>query len=115
MVVLDLTVVNIALPSAQRALHSRSAARSARRCSTRSRSARTTTYLATHHAGAALIAHATIHGYSVALWTSAGIFAVGAVVCGLLLRGGAPRPVSSAGSAPSREGGKSTGQTRVRV
>jgi EmrB/QacA subfamily drug resistance transporter len=38
---------------------------------------------------AALAAHAAVHGYVTAFWWSAGIFAVGAIVCGLLLRGGA--------------------------
>jgi EmrB/QacA subfamily drug resistance transporter len=40
---------------------------------------------------ASLAAHAAVHGYTTAFWWSAAIFAVGAIVCGLLLRGGAPR------------------------
>ena len=40
---------------------------------------------------AGLAAQAAVHGYVAAFWWSAGIFAVGAIVCGLLLRGGAPR------------------------
>jgi EmrB/QacA subfamily drug resistance transporter len=40
---------------------------------------------------ASLAAQAAVHGYTTAFWWSAGIFAVGAIVCGLLLRGGAPR------------------------
>ena len=40
---------------------------------------------------ASLAADAAVHGYTTAFWWSAGIFAIGAIVCGLLLRGGAPR------------------------
>jgi EmrB/QacA subfamily drug resistance transporter len=40
---------------------------------------------------ASLAADAAVHGYTTAFWWSAAIFAVGAIVCGLLLRGGAPR------------------------
>jgi EmrB/QacA subfamily drug resistance transporter len=50
-----------------------------------------------HTAG--LAAEATVHGYSVAFWCASGIFAVGAVVCGLLLRGGALAP--NAGARPA--------------
>ena len=35
---------------------------------------------------AAAAAQATVHGYTVAFWWAAAIFAVGAIVCGLLLR-----------------------------
>jgi EmrB/QacA subfamily drug resistance transporter len=48
-------------------------------------------YLAGPAPSASLAAHAAVHGYTTAFWWSAGIFAVGAIVCGLLLRGGAPR------------------------
>jgi hypothetical protein len=34
---------------------------------------------------AAAIAHAAVHGYTTAFWWAAGIFAVGALVCGALL------------------------------
>ena len=37
-----------------------------------------------------VMAHAAVHGYTTAFWISAGIFAVGAVVAGLLLRPGVP-------------------------
>jgi EmrB/QacA subfamily drug resistance transporter len=40
---------------------------------------------------AGLAAQAAVHGYVAAFWWSAGIFAVGAIVCGLLLRSGAPQ------------------------
>ena len=47
----------------------------------------TTAYLATHHGGRSTTATATVHGYTVAFWWSAAIFAAGALVCGLLLPG----------------------------
>jgi EmrB/QacA subfamily drug resistance transporter len=37
-----------------------------------------------------VMAHAAVHGYTTAFWISAGIFAAGAVVAGLLLRPGVP-------------------------
>jgi EmrB/QacA subfamily drug resistance transporter len=49
----------------------------------------------THAPGATLIALATVHGNTVAFWTGAGIFGVGAVVCGLLLRRRALHPSQS--------------------
>jgi EmrB/QacA subfamily drug resistance transporter len=45
---------------------------------------------------ASLAAQAAVHGYTTAFWWSAAIFAIGAIVCGLLLRGGAPRYEPSA-------------------
>jgi EmrB/QacA subfamily drug resistance transporter len=39
----------------------------------------------------ALLAHAAVHGYTTAFWWAAGIFAVGAVLTALLLRGNARR------------------------
>jgi EmrB/QacA subfamily drug resistance transporter len=53
-------------------------------------------YAAGQAPSAALAAHAAVHGYVTAFWWSAGIFAVGAIVCGLLLRGGAPQHAPSA-------------------
>jgi EmrB/QacA subfamily drug resistance transporter len=47
----------------------------------------TTAYLGTHHHGSELVPKATVHGYTVAFWWSAAIFAFGALVCGLLLPG----------------------------
>jgi EmrB/QacA subfamily drug resistance transporter len=44
------------------------------------------TFVRTHAASATLVARATIHGNTVAFWTGAGIFGLGAVICGLLLR-----------------------------
>src|SRR5581483_6644704 len=48
-------------------------------------------YAAAHAPSQALMAHATLHGYTVAFAWSAGIFVLGALVCGLLLRPGAMR------------------------
>jgi EmrB/QacA subfamily drug resistance transporter len=53
-------------------------------------------YLTAKPPDASLAAQAAVHGYTTAFWWSAGIFAVGAIVCGLLLRGGAPRYEPSA-------------------
>jgi EmrB/QacA subfamily drug resistance transporter len=43
-----------------------------------------------------LLAEAAVHGYSTAFWWSAAIFAVGAVLCGVLLPGKAKDPAVSA-------------------
>ena len=53
-------------------------------------------YVAGKAPSAALAAGAAVHGYVTAFWWSAGIFAVGAIVCGLLLRAGAPQRAASA-------------------
>jgi EmrB/QacA subfamily drug resistance transporter len=53
-------------------------------------------YLTGKPPDASLAAQAAVHGYTTAFWWSAGIFAIGAIVCGLLLRGGAPRYEPSA-------------------
>jgi EmrB/QacA subfamily drug resistance transporter len=50
-----------------------------------------TGYLAGNHPGAGVVAQATVHGYTVAFWWAAAIFAAGAIVCGLVLRSGAPK------------------------
>ena len=47
----------------------------------------TTAYLSSHRGGGDLVAKGIVHGYTVAFWWSAGIFAFGALVCGLLLPG----------------------------
>jgi EmrB/QacA subfamily drug resistance transporter len=49
-------------------------------------------YVAAHHGAPSVAAHATLHGYTTAFTWSAAIFAVGAVLCGLLLRPGAGQP-----------------------
>jgi EmrB/QacA subfamily drug resistance transporter len=46
----------------------------------------------------ALVSQATVHGYTTAFWWSAAIFAVGAVICGSLLRPG--KPVFNPDAAP---------------
>jgi EmrB/QacA subfamily drug resistance transporter len=46
-----------------------------------------------------LIAQAQVHGYTVAFWWTAGIYATGAVICGALMRWGPlPRPAPPAGA-----------------
>jgi hypothetical protein len=66
----------------------------------------TTTYLSTHRVGPAVAAHATLHGYTVAFWWLAAIFALGGLVCALLLAGrklgaAAERGVSHRPTAPT--------------
>jgi EmrB/QacA subfamily drug resistance transporter len=52
-------------------------------------------YLAGKDAASQLVqANAAIHSYIVAFWWAAGIFAAGAVACGLILRAGKPEPAS---------------------
>ena len=55
-----------------------------------------TSFAAGKAPSATLAAQAAVHGYVTAFWWSAGIFAVGAIACGLLLRGGAPAVQPSA-------------------
>ena len=42
-------------------------------------------YVAVHGKSAAVLVNASIHGYVTAFWWAAGIFAIGAVICGFLL------------------------------
>ena len=52
-----------------------------------------TAYLVGRNAKSQLVqADAAIHSYTVAFWWAAGIFAFGAIVCGLILRPGKPDP-----------------------
>jgi EmrB/QacA subfamily drug resistance transporter len=52
-----------------------------------------TSYLVGKNASSQLVqADAAIHSYTTAFWWSAGIFAVGAVICGLILKRGKPDP-----------------------
>jgi EmrB/QacA subfamily drug resistance transporter len=44
------------------------------------------------HPSAALLAQSLLHGYAIGFWWTAGIFAVGALVCGTLLRRGPLHP-----------------------
>jgi EmrB/QacA subfamily drug resistance transporter len=55
-------------------------------------------FLIRHARGPAAVARATVHGNSVAFWAGAAIFAVGAVVCGLLVRTSHPHRVAGAHS-----------------
>jgi Na+/melibiose symporter-like transporter len=52
----------------------------------------TTSFLMTHPTGPSALARATVHGNAVAFWAGAAIFALGAIVCGLLVRGRHPHP-----------------------
>jgi EmrB/QacA subfamily drug resistance transporter len=56
----------------------------------------TSSYLTDTQARAHLAARAAVHGYTVAFWWSAGIFAAGALATGLLVRGKLRDPVPSA-------------------
>jgi EmrB/QacA subfamily drug resistance transporter len=51
-----------------------------------------TSYLVGRAPTALNLDNAAIHSYTTAFWWSAGIFAAGAIICGLLLRPGAPAP-----------------------
>jgi EmrB/QacA subfamily drug resistance transporter len=63
----------------------------------------TTSYLASHlhgRPGPQLVQLATVHGYTTVFWWCTGIFAVGAVICGTLVRSG---PLSRSVGIPARE------------
>jgi EmrB/QacA subfamily drug resistance transporter len=63
------------------------------------------THLSVHPLTPAVIAgakaNAPVHGYITAFWWVAGIFLVGAVVCGALMRRGPLRPVTQGAQAPA--------------
>jgi predicted MFS family arabinose efflux permease len=59
----------------------------------------TSSYLAGTHASANLAARAAVHGYTTAFWWSAGIFAAGALITGLLVHGNLREPAPRAQSA----------------
>jgi EmrB/QacA subfamily drug resistance transporter len=61
----------------------------------------TTTFLAGKAASPGVVANATVHGYTTAFWWAAAIFAVGAVICGALLRPGRPSLDPAAELAPA--------------
>jgi hypothetical protein len=48
-------------------------------------------FIGSHGLGGRVAATAAVHGYSTAFWWAAGIFAIGALVCGSLLRSVAPQ------------------------
>jgi EmrB/QacA subfamily drug resistance transporter len=54
------------------------------------------TFARAHATGADVLARATIHGNAVAFWTGAGIFGLGAILCGSLLRPRIPDPRAEA-------------------
>jgi EmrB/QacA subfamily drug resistance transporter len=56
----------------------------------------TSSYLAGTHATATVVARAAVHGYTTAFWWSAGIFAAGALITGLLVRGKLREPAPRA-------------------
>jgi EmrB/QacA subfamily drug resistance transporter len=58
-----------------------------------------TRYLAGKQPTRLVQAQATLHGYTTAFWWSAGIFAAGAVICGLLLRPGKIQPPAATGDS----------------
>jgi hypothetical protein len=61
----------------------------------------TTSFVAGKAAAPAIAAEAAVHGYTTAFWWAAATFAAGAVICGLLLRPGAPRLQPSAVPVPA--------------
>jgi hypothetical protein len=70
----------------------------------------TASYLSSHlnpatvaagHPAATLVGQSLIHGYTVGFWWTVGIFAAGAVVCGILLRWGPMYPRHSAETTQS--------------
>jgi EmrB/QacA subfamily drug resistance transporter len=64
----------------------------------------TSSYHAGTHASANLAARAAVHGYTTAFWWSAGIFAAGALITGLLVRGNLREPAPRAQPAAQRLG-----------
>jgi EmrB/QacA subfamily drug resistance transporter len=59
-----------------------------------------TSFVTDHGASVAVLHQAAVEGYTAAFWWAAGIYAVGAVVCGSLLRSGA-RPELAHGAEPA--------------
>jgi hypothetical protein len=54
-----------------------------------------TSYATSHPRGPLVPAEAAMHGYTTAFWCSAAVFAVGAVVCGIVFRPGVPQAVAA--------------------
>jgi len=61
-------------------------------------------FLITHATVTSAVALATVHGNSVAFWAGAGMFALGAVVCGLLVRRPHPHRIPRAHPVPLHHG-----------
>ncbi|HEX3563343.1 MAG TPA: MFS transporter [Solirubrobacterales bacterium] len=61
----------------------------------------TTAFLVGKAASPGVVTSATVHGYVTAFWWAAAIFAAGAMVCGLLLRSGAPALDSAVQPVPA--------------
>jgi hypothetical protein len=62
-----------------------------------------TDFVTGHGAAPEVLRQAAVEGYATAFWWAAGIFAIGALVCGSLLRPGARRELSrGAEPAPAR-------------
>jgi EmrB/QacA subfamily drug resistance transporter len=53
-------------------------------------------YATSNPPGPLLQAEAAMHGYTTAFWCSAAVFAVGAIVCGIVFRAGVPQAVATA-------------------
>ena len=68
-----------------------------------------TSYAVDHGTSQAAMAAAAVHGYTTAFYWSAAIFAVGALVSALVLRGGVPQP------APPRPPSRSSRTESLRV
>jgi hypothetical protein len=56
----------------------------------------TSGYLAGKQPTTTLLTHAAVHGYTTAFWWAAGIFAIGALITGLLVRGKLREPAPGA-------------------
>jgi hypothetical protein len=69
---------------------------------------------ASRQAGRALQAAAALHGYTTALWWTAGIFAADGIVCGSLLRRG-PLAGQAQAVAPHTSTGTLSRLTRVKA
>jgi EmrB/QacA subfamily drug resistance transporter len=61
-----------------------------------------TSYATSHRPSAGLAAHAAVHGYDVAFWVAAGVFAFGAIVVGSLMRSiRVPSPMGEPSAEPA--------------
>ena len=60
-----------------------------------------------------LVQQSLVHGYTVGFWWAAGIFAVGALVCGTLLRPGPLYPRQAPPAAPAEPGAVHSGSPPV--